>query len=144
MAEFVCSGVAIVVATRDGDLRPEIGRGWAPRVDGARVALCIASRAGSAMRANLEANGAIAVTCSRPTTYRTIQLKGTAVEVGDPEPADEQRVAEHVEAFMAEAQTLGVPPEFRETSVAGRLIAVTFAVEELYDQTPGPGAGARL
>ena len=144
MAEFVCSGVAIIVATRDGDLRPEIGRGWGPVVDGSAVNLCITARAGSSTRANLESNGALAVTCSRPTTYRTIQLKGSVLEVREPQPADEGRVAEHLEAFTAEVRQLGLPPEFGETLVAGELLTVTFAVEELYDQTPGPGAGARL
>jgi hypothetical protein len=144
VAEFACSGVAIIVATRDGDLRPEIGRGWAPVVDGSNVTLCITARDGSPTRTNLESNGRIAVTCSRPTTYRTIQLKGSVVEIRDVRPDDEQRVAGHLEAFIAEAQKLGLPQGFGQTFVAGELIAVTFAVEELYDQTPGPGAGAPL
>jgi hypothetical protein len=71
MAAFISQGVAVVVTTRNPDLRPEIVRGWGPAVtrDGARVRLCLGLYEGSSARANLEANGAIAATFSLPTTY---------------------------------------------------------------------------
>ena len=54
--EFIHGGVAVGVATRDDDLRPEFARGWGPEVstDGRSLRLCVAAPAGSRMLANLE------------------------------------------------------------------------------------------
>jgi hypothetical protein len=138
--------VAIVVATRDGDLRPEIARGWGPDVaeDGSAVSLCVATAPGSRTRANLESNGAIAATFSLPTTYRTVQVKGVALDVAEPSAERLARVQEHAAAFVAEVVQVGIPREAAPRFVGSGFVAVTFAVRELYDQTPGPTAGERL
>jgi Pyridoxamine 5'-phosphate oxidase len=88
VAAFVAGGVAVVVATRDDALRPEIARGWGPLVapDGAAATLCVGLHPGSRARANLEANGAIAATFSLPTTYRGVQIKGVARALREPRP----------------------------------------------------------
>jgi hypothetical protein len=48
LAAFLHQGVAIVVATRDDEGRPEVSRGWGPRVgdDGTEVTLCVAAAPG--------------------------------------------------------------------------------------------------
>ena len=38
MVEFIQGGVAVGVATRDDDLRPEFARGWGPRGVGGSAA----------------------------------------------------------------------------------------------------------
>jgi hypothetical protein len=48
--------------------------------------------------ANLERNGAVALTCSLPTSYRTVQIRGTVTSVRDRTPTDLARVDEHAEA----------------------------------------------
>jgi hypothetical protein len=143
---FLRQGLAVIVATRDEELRPEIARGWAPVVDDERraVTLCVCEAAGSRVRANLEANGAIAVTCSRPSTYRTVQLKGLAVDAGAPTEEHVRMVRRHLELFVEEVERLGVRPEGARTFLSGELLSVTFDVREVYDQTPGPKAGERL
>jgi hypothetical protein len=146
LVRFLQSGVAIVVATRDEELRSEIARGWgldaAP--DAGTVTLCVDAARESRTRANLETNGAVAVTCSRPSTYRTVQLKGTVAELRDPGEEQLTAVRRHLEAFAEEAALVGVPPEAGRSLLGRELLSVTFAVRELYDQTPGPGAGERL
>lgn len=146
LAEFVAGGVAIIVATRDAGMRPTLARGWGAVADRAAgtVSLCVTSPPGSATRANLQDNGAIAVTFSRPTTYETVQLKGHALEVGQPEPRDLERVEEHLADFIAEVMQVGLPPEYRDRAIDRPLVAVRFRFSEMYDQTPGPRAGAPL
>jgi hypothetical protein len=100
---------------------------------------------GSPAQANLEANGSIAVAFSPPTIARCIQVKGTAVAIGEPKPGDLERARRHLHAFGAEAERIGIPAElpprmFREND----LIAVTVWIEQVFDQTPGPSAGKRL
>ena len=83
VVEFIHGGVAVGVATRDDDLRPEFARGWGPEVsaDGRSLRLCVAAPEGSRMRANLERNGAVAVGFSPPTIARAVQVKGVATRV---------------------------------------------------------------
>jgi hypothetical protein len=145
--EFIHGGVAVGVATRDDDLRPEFARGWGPEVsaDGRSLRLCVTAPPGSAMRANLEQNGAVAVGFSPPTIARAVQVKGVASQVGDPETADLERVERHVRSFVEEALRIGAPEELsRRMFVGSGLLAVQFSIDEVFDQTPGPTAGRRL
>jgi len=143
---LIAGGVAVVVATRDEELRPDIARGWAPQVseDGRDVTLCLSVH-GRRTVDNLERRSEIAATFSLPTTYRSVQMKGVVVDVGEPTSAHMERARGHLEAFGREATQVGVPARhlarFFDT---GRFVAVTFRVRELYDQTPGATAGARL
>jgi hypothetical protein len=145
--EFIHGGVAVGVATRDGDLRPEFARGWGPEVssDGRSLRLCVSAPAGSRMRANLEANGAVAVGFSPPTIARAVQVKGVASRVSEPDLDDLERVERHVSAFVAEAERVGAPAELsRRMFVGAGLVTVGFLIDEVFDQTPGPTAGRRL
>jgi hypothetical protein len=147
VVEFIHGGVAVGVATRDDDLKPEFARGWGPGVsaDGRSVALCVSAPEGSQMRANLERNGAVAVGFSPPTIARAVQVKGVATRVGEPEAADLERVERHLRSFVAEAERIGAPPELAQRMfVRTGLVAVQFSVDEVFDQTPGPTAGRRL
>jgi len=147
VVEFIHGGVAVGVATRDDDLRPEFARGWGPRVsaDTRSLSLCVAAPEGSRVRANLEQNGALAVGFSPPTIARAVQVKGVATVVGEPDAADLERVERHVGLFIAEAERVGAPAELsRRMFVGTGLVAVAFSIDEVFDQTPGPTAGRRL
>jgi hypothetical protein len=144
--ELLLAGVATVVATRDERMRPSLQRGWALGVseDGREVTVCVPAVPGSRMRENLESNGAVAITCSRPTTYRTVQVKGEVVAIRVPTAEQRAGAEAHADAFSREVEELGLPPGPGRRMFDADLIAVTIAVAELYDQTPGPRAGARL
>jgi hypothetical protein len=147
LAAFVHGGVAVSVATRDTAMRPALARGWGPHVseDGRSLSLCVTAPPGSASRANLEENGAIAVGFSQPTIARALQVKGSAVEVEEPGPAQLERAAQHLDAFCSETETIGQPRELvRRIYRPRELVAVTLTIEEVFDQTPGPSAGKRL
>jgi Pyridoxamine 5'-phosphate oxidase len=147
VVEFIRGGVAVGVASRDGDLRPEFARGWGPEVsvDGCSLRLCVSAPEGSRMRANLERNGAVAVGFSPPTIARAVQVKGVAAQVSEPEAADLERVERHVQAFVAEAGRIGAPAELSQRMFVGEgLVAIQFSIDEVFDQTPGPTAGRRL
>jgi hypothetical protein len=146
IAAFVHGGVAIVAATRDDDLRPEITRGWGPALspDGRELRICLSAAPGSRTIANLERNGAFAANFTLPTTYRSIQIKGDVRELGDPTDADLLRAGEHLAAFVGEAAQVGVPRAIGSRFAERPFIAVTVVIRELYDQTPGAGAGSAL
>jgi len=144
--ELLLAGSATVVATRDDRMRPLLQRGWAVAVsdDGREVTVCVPAAPGSRMRENLDSNGAVAITCSRPTTYRTVQVKGELVAIRDLTPEERAGAEAHADAFSLEVEELGLPPGGGRRMFDADLVAVTIAAAELYDQTPGPKAGTRL
>ena len=144
--------VSVLVGTRDSRLVPEITRAWGPVVseDRQSVSLCIPLATSRKTLDNLEANGQIAVTFSLPTNYRTFQLKGRHVRTAEPESMDLAVVERHRDAFGEVNASLGQPREAieafwrAEIETSAALVRISFEPDQVFDQTPGPGAGRRL
>jgi hypothetical protein len=143
---FLESDVAMVVGTRDSELTPEVVMGWGPRVceGGREVELFVDRAKGQRTLANLRDNRLLAITCTSPITYRSVQLKGWCIEIGDPVPDDEPWVAHHREAFSESARARGLPAHVTRNLWSRDVVKLRLLVEERYDQTPGPGAGKKL
>jgi hypothetical protein len=73
-----------------------------------------------------------------------VQLKGTAVELREPDEQRLLRVREHLAQFVEEVWNVGVHPDAARTMLERNLLDVRIAVREVYDQTPGANAGTRL
>jgi predicted metal-binding membrane protein len=146
LAQWEHYGVAAVAATRDERLRPQVVRAWGLKVapDGASAAICLGASPDSQTLANIAANGAISVSMVIPSSYRMIQMKGRVTAVAEPTAEQLARVEAHAAAFVAEVEPVGLTAEQARRFVHRDLVAVSFSVAEVYDQTPGPGAGARL
>jgi hypothetical protein len=146
LTQLVGAGPACIVAGRDDRMRPEIARGWAPELapDGASGSVCVGVARDSRLGSNLAANGSIAVTMSHAANYRGVQLKGQVTSLADPNADDLARVEAHMQAFVAAVEPVGLTEAQMRRLLTPELIAVTFTVDEMYDQTPGPRAGARL
>ncbi len=146
IAAFLGTGVALVVATRDEDLRAEITRGWGPSLsqDGRELHLCLSAGLDSKTVANLRQNGDIAINLTRPTTYRSVQIKGRMRVLDEPTAAELARADAHLAAFLDEAAQVGVPRTLGQRFAEPPYISVTLAIIELYDQTPGARAGEPL
>jgi hypothetical protein len=86
IADLVRQGVAVIVATRDPESRPELSRAWGPALsaDGARLTVCVEAAADSAMARNLESGSPVAATLARLAAHTSVQLKGPVVEVATP------------------------------------------------------------
>jgi hypothetical protein len=78
-------------------------------------------------------------------TLHAVQMKGRAGAVEDATAADRATVTEYCDSFFGAIQEVdGSDREMLERLVPPEFIACTVAIDELYDQTPGPGAGAAL
>jgi hypothetical protein len=149
---FLESGVSVVVGTRDADLVPEITRAWGLLVskDRKSVSLCVPLATSHKTLDNLAGNGQMAVCCSLPTSYKTVQLKGQCIETADPSRADLAAVERHREAFGRLNQRIGFPSQRsesfwrRELETSPVLVKLRFVPEQIFDQTPGPDAGSPL
>ncbi len=143
---LVGAGVAVIVATRDRELRPELAREWGPSLShgGERVRVCVEAAPGSAMARNLNDGSPVAATCARLESHTTVQLKGTVLEVRAPTRQRLRVVDSHVERFVAEGELVGLPEAFARSLVGQDLLDVTIAVVKRTDETPGPDAGRSL
>ena len=152
LKDFLESGVSVLVGTRDSACVPEAVRAWGPRVgrDGRSVSLCFALATSGRTLNNMRDNGRVAVTFCLPTNYKTIQLKGRFLGTARPNGQDLAAVERHRDSFTASATRVGVDRRFMEGAWQKELVEsavmlkVRFVAEQVFDQTPGPDAGAQL
>lgn len=147
LREFIESGVAVIAGTADAAGRPHVRPAWGVRVheSGVRLSVFLEVARADVPLADLAETGQIAMTCSDPITYRSVQLKGRGRVVPQVTPDDEAWVARHRAAFIAAVAIVGDPPQgARNRWIEGPLVRVDMDVERAFNQTPGPGAGAPL
>lgn len=137
----------ILVATRDESHRPMIGRGSGARHDRATGLVHVLVSQSQWPRTVAEARHgrAIATTFVQPDTYRSCQIKGIITESG---PADEAASAwgrHYVQEQLSLMNRLGVTRLQLSSTLSDRdLVHISFRPTDIFDQTPGPGAGRRL
>lgn len=146
LAAFLESGIAIVAATRDGDLQADGAVAWAARVHDDRMTLSVYffEQAARDMLRNLERHPEIAIDFDKPTTHRACQVKGRYVGSRPAEDGERPFVERQVEAFAAELEGIGIR---RAVAAAWRTwpcVAIDLAVTHLFEQTPFPGTGEPL
>jgi predicted pyridoxine 5'-phosphate oxidase superfamily flavin-nucleotide-binding protein len=140
------TGVSVMVGTRDASLMPECTRAWGIRVgtDRRAVTIFLSEAIAGKTLDNLRENGKIAVTCTRPTDHVTCQLKGRVQRMKPVTSANRETSLQWHREFMAELSAIGVPPALGEAWIVEPTVAVEMAVTDVFDQTPGPGAGKKI
>ena len=141
---MIDSGAGLIVGTVSAEGEPRADRAWAAVVldeQGRRVRFVMSADDPAVVR-NLEA-GSVSLTGAQVVTYQSIQLKGRPVVV-EPPTADDIEVARVQTAafFDAVHRTDGNPREALWRMLPLQMVAVEMIVEETFDQTPGPAAGA--
>lgn len=146
VAAFVEGGdVAIWLAVADVEHVPQTTRSMGARVDRAtgRLRLFLPAEQGARAIAVARVGATLAVTFVRIHDYRAVQVKGEIADIGacdDAEPGPEQ----YRDAFTEASARVGVPRELTAQMVCRPCTTIGVIVRELYAQTPGPNAGARL
>ncbi len=144
--DFIHSGVSMLVGTRDARLCPEAMRAVGARVeaDGARLTVFVPEATGARTLANALENGRVAMCCSRPADHKTIQVKGRLLEVAPTGPEERALVERYRFAFAATLAEVGLPQRVTLRLAHWPCHALRIAVESVFVQTPGPGAGEPL
>ncbi len=148
-AAFMQGGVSVIVASRNPSLVADVVRGCGCRVsrDRRRVTVLVEPGRASELLEDIRLTGTIAVVFSRPSTHRTIQLKGIDAEIVPVTAADRRMAERHLGAWVQELVSIGYTAEFA-AAVRGRaeqgLAAIAFTPVAAFQQTPGPAAGERL
>ncbi|MEO8754781.1 MAG: hypothetical protein ABI624_19110, partial [Casimicrobiaceae bacterium] len=112
--------------------------------DRRHVTLYIAAPHSPGFLADIRASGRIAVVFTRPATHRTLQLKGDDARVRPLAAGETATVAAYVGLFAAELEPLGQSEDQARALFAcadGDLVAIDFAPNAAFVQTPGPQAG---
>lgn len=147
-ADFIRQRTSISVAVRDAANRPDIARASGCRAssDRRRLTVFLCPEHAAQVLECLRDNGTIAVAVTRPSSHQTLQFKGRVVEISAATADDRAFMAAYRESFVEEIAPLGYRAEFARAVIpyGDDCVAVTFEPTALFDQTPGPKAGAML
>ncbi len=134
--------------TRDRDLVPHGHRvsGWRVDADGGTLTALVPEQSAAHLVESLEDNGQFALTVEESPSHETYQFKGRYLRHRPLQDDDVETVDRIRERFVKNLRPIfaDLPEHALEAFVLKAHVAVEFEVIEIYLQTPGPGAGARL
>ncbi|WP_048438915.1 pyridoxamine 5'-phosphate oxidase family protein [Caenimonas sp. SL110] len=150
---LMARGISVIAASCDASSRPSIMRAVGSLVEdeakpgSLRITIFVSRRQSAQLVQDVSANGHIAVVFSEPATHRTVQVKATKARVRNAAATDEPALARYLASMEIEIARVGYGPHMTRAMLAHRLedlVAISFAPEQAFDQTPGPKAGASL
>ncbi len=146
LVEFLESGVSLLCGSRDANLRPECCRAVGATVARERTSLTLLLNAMTARRtiANLEHGGPIAMTASRISDYRTIQIKGMAKPARAATDAEHEIANRYLLAFTESLYQVGLQRAIVRRVRVTPTVAVELSIDQVFQQTPGLHAGSLL
>jgi hypothetical protein len=146
LTEFLEQGLAIHIGTRDARLRPNGCVVTAVRVEdeGRHLVAFIPKSVTPAVFDDLRSNGQAAISFTRPSDDKAVQVKGEFVAVEDVSEPDQQFAMSQWEGFLRQLDLIGLPGKATATWTLWPCVAVRLRVTALFSQTPGPEAGAVL
>lgn len=144
--EWLQGGTSIIVATADADGVPATCRGIAMSAapDLQTVTVYLPATTAHETLANIATTRRMAVAASHPLSHSTVQIKGVTRGVKMAGPADEPFVTAQWQQFTDVLAELGLPRRVTHRVVHWPAFAIELSVEQVFDQTPGPNAGAPL
>ena len=145
LEELLEMGDAAMVGASVGvDRQPETFRGWGAHLDDTGRLRIIGSSDGRTL-ANLASGSLVSLTVTCIRTFRSVQVKGRIVGGAEPPgPTDLTCLRRYGRDFGAALVGLGHRPTLGPSIRPESLFAAWLEIDEQFDQTPGPGAGASL
>jgi hypothetical protein len=143
IAAFLEGPNSTMVASHDAGLVPEIARAVALTCapDGETVTVVLPTNASADVIRQLHADPRIAIVCELSSTHRTLQLKGRATAIRPSRDEERPAIEAALAAFVLHLEQIGLPRRLTERLVAWPATSITVRVEQLFEQSPGPGAG---
>ncbi|MES2786270.1 MAG: pyridoxamine 5'-phosphate oxidase family protein [Pseudomonadota bacterium] len=144
---MMARGISVIAASRDALSRPSVMRAVGSLVedDAGRITIFVSRRQSAQLVQDVSSNGHIAVVFSEPATHRTVQVKATNARIRNADASDQAALSRYLASMEIEIARVGYGPHMTRAMLAHRLedlVAITFAPEQAFDQTPGPKAGA--
>jgi len=144
LVNFVHGAVLGFVGTRDARLRPAASWAFGARVSATtdEISAFVPDVEIDRTRSNLVNNSMIAYTVADPISAESYQFKGKLA--GMRPTTEEERAVQEILRSKIGAKLAMFPPEFVTGYTLVPSTALTFKVEQVFVQTPGPGAGRQL
>ncbi len=144
--DFVQGPTLHFVGSRNAKLRPAFSWAFGATVNAAEdtITFYVPDVEGAETLSNFEDNGMVALTISDAATHETYQFKGPCLSVRPSEDKDTAIQDIHRSKLISHLGALGYPDEILTGFTFYPSTAVTFNVEDVFVQTPGPGAGNKL
>jgi hypothetical protein len=141
MVRFLHGGCALIACTVDSQGEPYAARAWGLTV------LCAAGevRVRLLVKPVDVGSGHIAITATDVPTLRSLQMKGYVERVEPMTDADLAKSEQYTSDFYDDIVASDhIPRDLLERSRPREFVACIVAVDELYNQTPGPRAGSSV
>jgi len=146
LSSFLQEWIAIQLGTRTARLDPNGVRVVAVTVDPDRTQIVafVPEVSVDHVLPDLGSNGHAAIVFARPPDERACQLKG--MFAGARRATDEERpvVEAQWDRWLDRLSTIGLPRQTFANWPVWPCVAITVRVKAIFNQTPGPGAGAAL
>lgn len=140
-------GFPATMGTTDNNLEPAIARPFGVRVAGEdSLSVIIPEAFTTNTLKNIQQNGRIALTQVSPVDHKTFQFKGKYIEHHASTEEEMGFVGENFMAFIEIIQKFygeQLAEKIKEKQITS-FLTFTFKVEQIFNQTPGPGAGAKI
>lgn len=148
-AAFIQGSVSIVAASTGANKVNQLSKVYGCRVsgDGRSVTIIFSALQAGALLADLRANRKLAIAFCRPSTDQTLQIKTFDAEVVALVRDDYSALTEHTGKMVAEVSPMGFSEAIARplfSCSTSDAVAVRFSPSAVFDQTPGPNAGARV
>ena len=146
LAAFLQEGVGIHIGTRNAALEPNGSRALAVKVedDFRHLVVYVARVAAERLLRDLESNGQAAVGFGRPVDDRACQVKGVFIEARDAGETDRPIIDAQWNGFLSNLEQIGIPRAATRGWVTWPAVAIRLRANAIFEQTPGPGAGAPI
>ena len=145
IVEFLHGTQVFSVGTRSASLRPALARPLGVFADGAKdlVSLYLPVAQTGPHLANIADNGWVALVSADAVSHTSYQLKGHVTETRPSTPADAaiRDVYRDKMIVFFRQYFFPMPDNFYGDFIADPSTTITFRVEKIFNQTPGPGAG---
>jgi hypothetical protein len=146
LRDFIQEPVAVQLAAVGDGLAPQSVRGYGVRLD-ADGALCLGlidAQAPKLLQA-LQTSQRVAVNLTHPLTFHGRQVKGPVLEIEEPSSDAAEAARQYFDRFVVMLAKIGLTTEqCRGMFFSGPTRWIRMRPDELFNQTPGPGAGAAL
>lgn len=143
---FLEAGVGIHIGTRTARLEPNGARVVAVKVDddGLHVVAYLPEVGAAQVLADLKATGPAALVFARPADDRACQVKGIFVDARPAADAERGFVEDQWSRFLGNLERIGIRRVATSAWVTWPAIAIRVRATAVFEQTPGPAAGALL
>jgi hypothetical protein len=146
LRSWLSDPIALQIAAVGAGFAPESTRCFGVKLD-AQGSLSVGVVEAQAPRllAALRNSGRAAVNLTHPLTFHGRQIKGTLLEIEEPSIEAAAAARDYFSRFTVALGQIGLSAEqCRGLFHTGPTRWVRLQAEQLFDQTPGPTAGARL